>query len=166
MTGWRIAMAMGNAEFLAQALLVQMSRSGTPVLYDALPTVSDMRTGAYAPGGIETGLLCMGCAQMARFYGVPSASLVGLTNAKVNDAQAGYESSNSLNVALLSGVNFMLHACGWLAGGLVSSFEKFVMDADQLGILHHFARGVDLDTNAQALDAISGSAPCRSLMVV
>ena len=55
-----------------------------------------------------------------------------------------------LNAALLGGVNFMLHACGWLEGGLVSSFEKFVADADQLGCLHQMAKGVVMDENAQA----------------
>jgi len=53
----------------------------------------------------------------------------------------------------------MLHACGWLEGGLVSSFEKFVMDADQLGTLHHLARGIEVDTNAQAMDAIAEVGP-------
>ena len=62
-------------------------------------------------------------------------------------------------MGLLSGVNFMLHACGWLEGGLVSSFEKFVMDADQLGTLHHLAKGVAIDENAQAMDAIREVGP-------
>ena len=53
----------------------------------------------------------------------------------------------------------MLHACGWLEGGLVSSYEKFVMDADQLGILHHLAQGVDMSENGQALDAILTNGP-------
>jgi trimethylamine--corrinoid protein Co-methyltransferase len=62
-------------------------------------------------------------------------------------------------MGLLSGVNFMLHSCGWLEGGLVSSFEKFVMDADQLGALHHMAKGVSIDENAQAMDAIREVGP-------
>ena len=62
-------------------------------------------------------------------------------------------------MALLAGVNFMLHACGWLEGGLVSSYEKFVMDADQLGPLHHLAQGVHLDLNGQAMDAIREVGP-------
>ena len=62
-------------------------------------------------------------------------------------------------MALLSGVNFMLHACGWLEGGLVSSYEKFVMDADQLGTLHHLAQGIIMDTNGQAMDAIREVGP-------
>ena len=76
------ALALTNAEFLAQAVLEQMVRKGKPIVYDPLPTVVDMRTGAYAPGGIETGILLMGCAQMARFYNIPSGGFVGLTNRK------------------------------------------------------------------------------------
>ena len=57
------------------------------------------------------------------------------------------QSANSLNAALLAGVNFMLHACGWLEGGLVASFEKFVMDADQPGTLHKLAEGIAVDEN-------------------
>ncbi|MEL6640888.1 MAG: trimethylamine methyltransferase family protein, partial [Pseudomonadota bacterium] len=69
------------------------------------------------------------------------------------------ETANSLQMGLLAGVNFMLHACGWLEGGLVASFEKFVMDADQLGTLHHFAKGVDTSADGQAMDAISEVGP-------
>ncbi len=62
-------------------------------------------------------------------------------------------------MALLAGVNFMLHACGWLEGGLVSSYEKFVMDADQLGTLHHLAQGIIMDQNGQGMDAIREVGP-------
>ena len=60
---------------------------------------------------------------------------------------------------LLGGVNFCLHAAGWLEGGLVSSFEKFVLDADQLGILHSVAAGIDISANGQAMDAIREVGP-------
>ena len=60
---------------------------------------------------------------------------------------------------MLGGVNFMLHACGWLEGGLVISYEKFVMDADQLAILHHLAKGVDISENGLALDALEEVGP-------
>jgi trimethylamine---corrinoid protein Co-methyltransferase len=62
-------------------------------------------------------------------------------------------------MGLLSGVNFMLHAAGWLEGGLVSSFEKFVMDADQLGVLHRLAAGIDMSENGQAMDAMREVGP-------
>jgi trimethylamine--corrinoid protein Co-methyltransferase len=62
-------------------------------------------------------------------------------------------------MGLLAGVNFMLHSCGWLEGGLVADFEKFVMDADQLGTLHHLAKGIDMSENGQAMDAIREVGP-------
>jgi trimethylamine--corrinoid protein Co-methyltransferase len=62
-------------------------------------------------------------------------------------------------MGLLSGVNFMLHACGWLEGGLVSSYEKFVMDADQLGVLHKLAEGIAVDEDSQAMGAIAEVGP-------
>ena len=94
-----------------------------------------------------------------RRLGLPYRSAGAFTGSKLPDAQAAYETSNSLNMGLLGGVNFMLHACGWLEGGLVSSFEKFVMDADQLGILHKLAEGVAVDQDAQAMGAIAEVGP-------
>jgi trimethylamine--corrinoid protein Co-methyltransferase len=91
--------------------------------------------------------------------GLPYRSAGGFCGSKLPDAQAGYESANSLNMGLMAGVNFMLHACGWLEGGLVASFEKFVMDADQLGALHQIARGVDISQEMQAMDAIREVGP-------
>ena len=82
-------LAQGNAEFLAAAVLEQMVRPGKATIYASLPTVGDMRTGAYAPGAIETGILFIAVAQMALFYNVPNGGYIGLTNAKVNDAQSG-----------------------------------------------------------------------------
>jgi trimethylamine--corrinoid protein Co-methyltransferase len=91
--------------------------------------------------------------------GLPFRSGGGLCASKLPDAQAAYETANTLNAALLGGVNFMLHSCGWLEGGLVSSFEKFVMDADQLGALHKLAEGIAVDADAQAMDAIAEVGP-------
>ena len=54
----------------------------------------------------------------------------------------------------MGGVNFMLHSCGWLEGGLVTSVEKFIMDADQLGVLHSLSRGIEVQKDQLAFDAI------------
>ena len=96
---------------------------------------------------------------MARRLGVPFRSGGALCGSKLPDAQSAYESANTLNTAFLSGVNFMLHSCGWLEGGLVSSLEKFLIDADQLGAFHSLAKGVDISNNGQALDAIRDVGP-------
>ncbi len=147
------------AEVLAGVAYSQLIRPGAPVIFGAFVTSIDMNSGAPTFGTPEAALITYGAGQLARRLGLPYRSAGSFTGSKLPDAQAAYEAANSLNMGLLSGVNFMLHACGWLEGGLVSSFEKFVMDADQLGVLHHLARGVDMSENAQAMDAIREVGP-------
>ena len=125
----------------------------------AFVTSIDMNSGAPTFGTPEAAHITYGAGQLARRLGLPFRSAGAFCGSKLPDAQAAYETANSLNMGLLSGVNFMLHACGWLEGGLVSSYEKFVMDADQLGTLHHLAAGVQMDEGAQALDAIREVGP-------
>ncbi|MCT8328794.1 trimethylamine methyltransferase family protein [Albidovulum sediminis] len=147
------------AEVLAGVAYSQLIRKGAPVIAGAFVTSIDMNSGAPTFGTPEASHITYGVGQLVRRLGIPYRSAGGFTGSKVPDAQAAYESANSLNMGLLAGVNFMLHACGWLEGGLVSSFEKFVMDADQLGILHHLAAGVDISENGQAMDAIREVGP-------
>jgi len=142
------------AEVLSGVAYSQLVRKGAPVIAGAFVTSIDMNSGAPTFGTPEASLITYGAGQLVRRLGVPYRSAGGFTGSKVPDAQAAYESANSLNMGLLAGVNFMLHACGWLEGGLVASFDKFVMDADQLGILHHLAKGVDMSENGQAMSAI------------
>lgn len=147
------------AECLAGVAYSQLVRPGAPVIMGAFVTSIDMNSGAPTFGTPEAAHITYGAGQLARRLGLPYRSGGGFTGSKLPDAQAAYESANSLNMALLSGVNFMLHACGWLEGGLVSSYEKFVMDADQLGCLHGLAKGVSVDANGQAMDAIREVGP-------
>ena len=147
------------AEVLAGIAYNQMIRPGAPVIFGAFVTSIDMNSGAPTFGTPEASHILYGAGQLARRLGLPFRSGGGLCGSKLPDAQAAYETAHTLNAALLGGVNFMLHACGWLEGGLVSSFEKFVLDADQLGVLHHVARGVAYDENAQAMDAIREVGP-------
>ncbi|MEO0936744.1 MAG: trimethylamine methyltransferase family protein [Pseudomonadota bacterium] len=147
------------AEVMAGIAYNQLIRPGAPVIMGAFVTSIDMNSGAPTFGTPEAAQITYGAGQIARRLGLPYRSSGGFTGSKLPDAQAGYESANSLNMGLMAGVNFMLHACGWLEGGLVTSFEKFVMDADQLGTLHHLARGVDVSAEAQAMDAIREVGP-------
>ncbi len=147
------------AEVMAGIAYSQLIRKGTPVIFGAFVTSIDMNSGAPTFGTPEAAQITYGAGQLARRMGLPYRSSGGFTGSKLPDAQAGYESANSLNMGLLSGVNFMLHSCGWLEGGLVSSYEKFVMDADQLGTLHKMAAGVAMDENGQAMDAIREVGP-------
>jgi trimethylamine--corrinoid protein Co-methyltransferase len=147
------------AEVLAGVAYSQLIRKGAPVIFGAFVTSIDMNSGAPTFGTPEAAHITYGAGQLARRLGLPYRSAGSFCGSKLPDAQAGYETANSLNVGLLAGVNFMLHGCGWLEGGLVSSFEKFVMDADQLGALHGIAKGVSMDENAQAMGAIAEVGP-------
>ena len=147
------------AEVLAGIAYSQLIRRGAPVIMGTFVTSIDMNSGAPTFGTPEASQILYGAGQLARRLGLPYRSGGGLCGSKLPDAQAAYETSNTLNAALLGGVNFMLHSCGWLEGGLVSSFEKFVMDADQLGTLQKMAQGVDVSENGQAMDAIREVGP-------
>jgi trimethylamine--corrinoid protein Co-methyltransferase len=147
------------AEVLAGVAYSQLIRPGAPVIFGAFVTSIDMNSGAPTFGTPEAAQITLGAGQLARRLGLPYRSAGSFCGSKLPDAQAAYETANSLNIGLLSGVNFMLHACGWLEGGLVSSYEKFVMDADQLGILHRIAAGIDMSENGQGMDAIREVGP-------
>lgn len=147
------------AEVLAGVAYSQLVKPGAPVIFGAFVTSIDMNSGAPTFGTPEAAQITYGAGQLARRLGLPYRSGGGFCGSKLPDAQAGYETANSLNAGLLAGVNFMLHACGWLEGGLVASFEKFVMDADQLGTLHKLAQGAPFDDNAQAMDALREVGP-------
>jgi trimethylamine--corrinoid protein Co-methyltransferase len=147
------------AEALAGIAYSQLIRQGAPVVFGAFVTSIDMNSGAPTFGTPEASKILAGAGQLARRLGLPFRSGGALCGSKLPDAQAAYESTNTLSAGLLGGVNFMLHSCGWLEGGLVSSFEKFVMDADQLGVLHSIAAGVDISKNGLALEAIREVGP-------
>ncbi len=147
------------AEALAGIAYSQLVRPGAPMIMGAFVTSIDMNSGAPTFGTPEATKILYGVGQLARRLNLPYRSGGGLCGSKLPDAQAGYETAHTLNAALLGGVNFCLHACGWLEGGLVASFEKFVIDADQLGILHSIAAGVEMDENGQAMDAIREVGP-------
>ena len=147
------------AEVLAGIAYSQIIRPGAPVIFGTFVTSIDMNSGAPTFGTPEASQILYGAGQLARRMNLPFRSGGGLCGSKLPDAQAAYETANTLNAALLGGVNFMLHSCGWLEGGLVASFEKYVMDADLLGTLQKMGLGVSADENGQAMDAIREVGP-------
>jgi trimethylamine--corrinoid protein Co-methyltransferase len=156
--------AQGNAEFLAVAVLMQMIQPGTALIYATLPTVADMRTGAYASGGIECGMLHMAFAQLAHFYDVPCGGYIGLTNAKVNDAQSGYETGMSVVAGVLAGVD-MLNMGGLLDALKVFDFSKAVIDDEIALMLKRLRRGLEFTEADLALDVIAQIGPGGSFML-
>ncbi len=157
-------LAQGNAEFLAAATLMQMVEPGTPLIYATLPTVADMRTGAYASGGIECGMLHMAFAQMARYYDVPCGGYIGLTNAKINDAQSGFETGMSTIAGLLAGAD-MLNMGGLLDALKVFDFAKAVIDDEIAQMLKRVKRGLEFSEENLGLDVIAKVGPGGSFMV-
>ncbi len=147
------------AEALAGIALTQLIRPGAPVIFGLFSAALSMQSGAPTFGMPEPTLVMAAGAQLARRLNLPFRSSGSLCGAKVPDAQAAYESMNSLTPLLLSGVNFVLHGAGWLEGGLASSYEKFIMDCDQLGMLQKLYQGYDLTENGQALSAIREVGP-------
>ena len=147
------------AEASVGIALTQLCRPGAPVVFGTFASSISMQSGAPTFGTPEPAHVLFGAAQLARRMGVPFRSGGGLCGSKLPDAQAAHESANTLWPTLLGGVNFSLHAAGWLEGGLVSSYEKFIIDADQLTMFQRFAEGVDFSENGQALDAIREVGP-------
>jgi trimethylamine--corrinoid protein Co-methyltransferase len=157
-------LAQGNAEFLAAATLMQMCREGTPLIYATLGTVADMRTGAYASGGIECGMLHMAFAQMARFYNVPCGGYIGLTNSKLNDAQAGYETGMSAMGGLLAGMD-MFNIGGLIDALKTFDFAKAVIDDEIALMLKRVKRGVAFSEEELAVNLIKEIGPGGSFIV-
>ena len=147
------------AETLAGMALTQIVRPGAPVIMGSFVGAVSMRTGAPTFGTPEATQMIFATAQLARRLGVPCRSGGSLCSSKVADAQAAYESAHTLLPTLLAGVNLVTHAAGWLEGGLVSGYEKFVMDVDQLAMMQVLAAGMDMSERGQALDAIREVGP-------
>ena len=147
------------AESLAGMAYVQLVRPGAPVVLGSFASSMSMQSGAPTFGTPEPALVLYVMAALARRLGVPFRSGGALTASKIADAQAAYESANTMQPTMLGGVNFVLHAAGWLEGGLTMGYEKFVLDVDQLGMWHAFARASTCRTNGQALDAFLTNEP-------
>ena len=154
------AVALSLAEGLAAIALLQYIRPGLPVMLGTFTSNVDMKTGAPAFGTPEYVRATQMTGQMARFYGLPlRASNACAANAP--DGQAMWESSNSLWAAVNSGVNLVYHAAGWLEGGLIASYEKFVMDCELLQQIQRYMDPGIVSTapGDLALDAIREVGP-------
>jgi trimethylamine---corrinoid protein Co-methyltransferase len=148
------ALVQQLAEALAGVALAQLVRPGTPVVLGSFLSHTDMQSGSPGFGGPEaaTGLLCSG--QLARRFGLPWRSGGGgLTTSQTVDAQAAYESLNTMLPAFLAGANIVLHAAGWLESGLVSCYEKYIVDIELLRMLRHEFTPLEIDEASLAFDA-------------
>jgi trimethylamine--corrinoid protein Co-methyltransferase len=152
------------AEALAGMAFLQLVNPGAPVVLGSFASSISMQSGAPTFGTPEPALVLYSMAALARRLGVPFRSGGSLCASKIPDAQAAFESANTLLPTCLAGVNFVLHVAGWLEGGLSMGYEKFIMDVDQAGMMHTLLEGVDLSENGQAMDAIREVGPGKHFL--
>ena len=153
------ALAQCFAEATFCVALGQLERPGSPAILGNFLSSMSLRSGAPTFGTPEPALAYLAIGQLARRLQIPLRCGGNLCASKVADAQAASESANSLWPSFLAGANFMLHSAGWLEAGLAMSYEKFVMDVDQLGAFHTLARGLALDDNGFGMDAFREIGP-------
>ncbi|MDQ3628027.1 MAG: trimethylamine methyltransferase family protein [Actinomycetota bacterium] len=147
------ALVQQITEALSGIALSQLIRPGAPVIFGSFLSNIDMQSGSPCFGTPESGmgLLCTG--QIARRFGLPFRSGGGLTSSQVPDAQAGYEALMTLLPTFLAGANWVMHSAGWLEGGLVAGYEKFVIDTQLVEMLQAEFTPLEIDEASLAFDA-------------
>ena len=147
------ALVQQIAEALSGIALTQLVRPGTPVIFGSFLSNIDMQSGSPTFGTPESGmgLLCTG--QIARHFGLPFRSGGALTSSQVADAQAGYEALMTLLPTFLAGANWVMHSAGWLEGGLVAGFEKFIVDVELLQMLQAEFTPLEINEDTMAFSA-------------
>ena len=153
------AVAQALAEAMSGVAFAQLVRPGAPVVLGNFLSSMSLRSGAPTFGMPEAALSSYLVGQLARRLALPLRCGGSLTASKLCDAQAAYESADSMNATALAGAHFVLHAAGWLESGLVTGYEKLVLDADRLAALHVLLAGVATDDNALGVDAYADVEP-------
>ncbi|WP_420631850.1 trimethylamine methyltransferase family protein [Candidatus Leptofilum sp.] len=148
-----------NAEALAGIVFAQMVNPGTPCIYGSFQAVLDLQSGAPVFGAPESQLAQYLSAQLARMYNLPFRAAGAYASSKIIDAQGAYESVMAMFPSLLVRPNFILHAAGWLEGGLTVGYEKFVLDCELLGMYHRYLQNVSWEDDEWAMEAIINEVP-------
>jgi trimethylamine--corrinoid protein Co-methyltransferase len=152
------ALAQQHAEAMVGIALAQIVRKGTPVVYGGFTSNVDMKTGSPAFGTPEYVQAAQASGQLARRLGLPFRSS-NVTAANCPDAQAAYESSMSLWGAISGQANLVMHAAGWLHGGLTASLEKLIIDAEMLQMMSAYLEPLEVNSDTLALEAIGEVGP-------
>lgn len=152
------AMALNTAEVLFGTTLAQLVRPGAPVLYGCAVMNVDMKTGAPAYGLADMHRCTIIGGQMARRYNMPMRSS-NFSASNIPDFASGYESANSVYAAMMSGANLLMHAAGWVEGGLCTSYEKFVLDCEIVQSMTQMLEPVQMATSDFAFDEIEEVGP-------
>ena len=153
------AVAQAMAEVMITIAFGQLVKPGAPFVMGNFLSSMSLKTGAPTFGMPEPVLSNYIIGQMARRLGLPLRCGGSLTASKIEDAQAAYESADSMHSTALAGSHFTLHAAGWLEGGLATGYEKLIMDADRLGSYQKVLGGLDMDEDQFARDAYMETEP-------
>ena len=147
-------LAQVTAEGLACLALVNIINPGCPMTFAIWPFVSDLRTGAFTGGSGEEALVMAACAQIGRFYDLPTSVAACMTDSKMPDAQAGYEKGITAVTAGLAGANRVLESAGMLGSLLACSLEALVIDNDMLGVAQRVLAGLEVNEETLSIDVI------------
>lgn len=158
--------AQSHAEAMVGIALGQLVRPGSPAVYGNFLNNLDLKSGAPTFGTPEANLSALAIGQLCRRLGLPLRCGGQLTAAKTADGQAMQESADSMMAGLLAGANFVLHAAGWLEGGLTMSYEKFVLDLDHCGMMAYFLSGLTIDENTLGKEAFRQAGPGENFLSV
>ncbi len=150
-------LAQGCAESLATLTVVNLLKSGHPVIFGNWLMVSDLRTGAFSGGGPEQALLGAASSQMSKFYGIPGGVGASMSDSKVPDAQAGFEKALTSTLAALGGGGFVYESAGMLGSLLGCSFESMVVDNELLSYVRRIAQGIEVNEQTLSLSVIDES---------
>jgi len=142
------------AEVLAGLVYANAIVPGAQVIFGTWPFVSDLRTGAMSGGSGEQAILMAACAQMGRYYNLPTGIAAGMTDSKLPDAQSGYEKGYTVTLAAHSGANLVYESAGMQASLLGCSPESYVIDNDMLGAINRTLRGIEINEDTLAFDTI------------
>ncbi len=147
-------LAQVAAEGLACLAIVNIINPGSPMTFAAWPFISDLRTGSFSGGSGEEALAMSACAQLGRFYDLPTSVAASMTDSKLPDAQAGFEKGISAVTAGLAGANRILESAGMLGSLMGCSFEALMIDNDMLGMAQRVVAGIEVNDETLSLDVM------------
>jgi trimethylamine--corrinoid protein Co-methyltransferase len=157
-------LAQLHAEQLAGITICQLTNPGAPVLYGGIPGRANLRTMGYLGGAVECGMMNAAIHQLAHFIKVPNYNSSGLTDSKIPDAQAAWETAMTTLLAAMGGSNYIHHAAGMLESMLTVAHEQYVIDDEIIGMCCKVLKGIEVDGEHLALEVIDDVGPGGNFM--
>ncbi len=157
-------LAQIHAEQLAGIVICQLTNPGASLLYGGIPGMANLLNMGYLGGSVECGMMNAAIHQLANHIKIPNYNSSGLTDAKIPDAQAGWEKAMTTMLAAMGGSNYVHHAAGMLESMLTVAYEQYVMDDEIIGMCCKALKGIDVDTEHLALEVIDSVGPGGNFM--